>query len=52
LTECGDLSEVEAEETEMVAVPVKTAKTAEVTEMMAVTVKTAAMTVKAAVKQQ
>jgi hypothetical protein len=49
LTKYGDLSEAEAEETEMVAVAIKTAKAA-VTVMMAVmTVKVTAMTVKAAV---
>jgi hypothetical protein len=48
LTECSDLSEAEAEETETAAVMVKTAKTAEATEMAAVTVKTAAMIVKVA----
>jgi hypothetical protein len=45
LTECGDVSEVEAEETEMVVVAIKMVKTAEATEMVVVTVKTAAVTV-------
>jgi hypothetical protein len=40
LTECGDLSEAEAEETEVGAVVVKTIETA------AVTIMTAALTVK------
>jgi hypothetical protein len=40
LTECGDLSEVEVEETEMVAVAVKTA---EAIEMAAMTVKVVVM---------
>jgi hypothetical protein len=47
LTEYGDLSKVEAEETETAAVMVKTAKTAEATETAAVTVKVVVMTVKA-----
>jgi hypothetical protein len=45
LTKCGNLSEAEVEEMEMVVVAVKTAK---MTEMAAVMVTTAAMTVKAA----
>jgi hypothetical protein len=42
LTECGDVSEVEAEETETAAVAVQTAKMAEATETAAVMVKVAA----------
>jgi hypothetical protein len=46
LTECSDISEVEAEETETVVV---TVKMAEATETAAVMVKMVAMTVKVAV---
>jgi hypothetical protein len=46
LTECGDLSEVEAEEMESVVVAVKTA---EAIEMVVVTITAVALTVKTAV---
>jgi hypothetical protein len=42
LTECGDLSEAEAEETEVAAVAVKTAVVVEAIETAAVTIMTAA----------
>jgi hypothetical protein len=48
LTECSDLSEVEAEETEMAVVAVKMVETAEAIEMAVVTITMAALTVKAA----
>jgi hypothetical protein len=48
LTECGDLSEAEAEETETAVVAVKTAETVEALETAAVTIMTAVLTIKAA----
>jgi hypothetical protein len=48
LTECGDLSEAEAEEMETVAVAVKTAEMVEVIETAAVMITMAVLTVKAA----
>jgi hypothetical protein len=48
LTKCGDLSEVEAEETETAVVAVKTAETAEALETAAVTIMTVVLTIKAA----
>jgi hypothetical protein len=48
LTECGDLSEAEAEETEMSVVAVKTAETGEALETAAVTIMMAVLTIKAA----
>jgi hypothetical protein len=48
LTECYDLSEVEAEEMETAVVAVKTAETAEALETAAVTLMTVVLTIKAA----
>jgi hypothetical protein len=48
LTGCGDLSEVEAEETETAVVVVRMAETAEALEMAVVTITMAALTIKAA----
>jgi hypothetical protein len=48
LTKCGDLSAVEAEETETAVVAVKTAETAEALETAAVTLTTVVLTIKAA----
>jgi hypothetical protein len=49
LTECGDLSDTEVEETEMVVVAVKTAEMAEALETAVVTIMMAVLTIKVAV---
>jgi hypothetical protein len=48
LTECSDLSAVEAEETETAVVAVKTAEMAEALETVAVTLTTVVLTIKVA----